>query len=432
MRDSIGMTKVAIIGTGYVGLTTGACFAHLGHQVMCGDIDEEKIARLSVGEIPFVEDKLGPLVADGIETGRLGFVVGAKAAVTGCEIAFLCVPTPQKPDGSADLSFIEAATRDIVDALPEGAILVNKSTVPVGSTRVVEQVLDRADVSVVSNPEFLREGSAVEDFLKPDRIVIGTQDQVAAEAVAALYDPVTAPVLITDPASAETIKYAANAFLATKLSFANAIAAVCEGVGADVSDVMSGLGYDRRIGPEFLVPGPGWGGSCLPKDTRALIRIAEDSGYDFRFLEGVIEVNEEQFARVAAKVRRAAGGQLERRTVAVWGLTFKPGTDDLRDSPALAVIGLLVAAGAEVRAYDPTVGVGGPDPAGSVDIFGDALSPCDGAHVLVVLTDWDEFRGIEPVVVAERMANRAVVDARNSLDRQVWQRAGFDFQSIGS
>ena len=432
MRDSIGMSKVAIIGTGYVGLTTGACFAHLGHHVMCGDIGEEKIARLSVGEIPFVEDKLGPLVAEGIETGRLGFVVGAKAAVAGCEIAFLCVPTPQKPDGSADLSFIEAATRDIIDALPEGAILVNKSTVPVGSTRVVEQVLDRADVPVVSNPEFLREGSAVEDFLKPDRIVIGAQDRVAAKAVSALYDPVAAPVLITDPASAETIKYAANAFLATKLSFANAIAAVCEGVGADVSDVMSGLGYDRRIGPEFLNPGPGWGGSCLPKDTRALIRIAEETGYDFRFLEGVIEVNEEQFARVAEKVRRAAGGQLESRTVAVWGLTFKAGTDDLRDSPALAVVGLLSAAGAEVRAYDPTVRAGGPNPAGSVDIFGDPLSPCDGAHVLVVLTDWDEFREIEPVEVAERMAKRAVVDARNSLDRQVWQRAGFDFQSIGS
>ncbi len=262
--------------------------------------------------------------------------------------------------------------------------------------------------------------------------MIGTQDRVAAKAVAALYDPVAAPVLITDPASAETIKYAANAFLATKLSFANAIAAVCEGVGADVSDVMSGLGYDRRIGPEFLNPGPGWGGSCLPKDTRALIRIAEETGYDFRFLEGVIEVNEEQFARVAEKVRRAAGGQLESRTVAVWGLTFKAGTDDLRDSPALAVVGLLSAAGAEVRAYDPTVGAGGPNPAGSVGIFGDPLSPCDGAHVLVVLTDWGEFREIEPVEVAERMAKRAVVDARNSLDRQVWQQAGFDFQSIGS
>ncbi len=432
MRDSITVTRIAIIGTGYVGLTSGACFAHLGHEVVCGDIDEERIAQLSVGEIPFLEDGLGDLVLGGISSGRLRFVHGAKAAVTACEIAFLCVPTPQKDDGSADLSFIESATLDIAEVLPEGAILVNKSTVPVGSTTVVEQVLGRDDVIVVSNPEFLREGSAVQDFLHPDRVVIGAEDRVAAKAVAALYEPIEAPILVTDPASAETIKYAANAFLATKLSFVNAIAAVCEGVGADVSDVMSGLGYDSRIGSEFLRPGPGWGGSCLPKDTRALIRIAEDAGYDFRFLEGVIEANEEQFARVAAKVRRAVGGQLEGRIVAVWGLTFKAGTDDLRDSPALAVLGLLVAAGAEVRAYDPTVGVGGPDPADSVGIFGDPLSPCDGAHVLVVLTDWDEFRKIEPVEVAERMANRAVVDARNSLDRQVWQRAGFDFQSIGS
>ena len=431
MRDSITVTRIAIIGTGYVGLTSGACFAHLGHEVVCGDIDEKRIAQLSVGEVPFLEDGLGDLVLGGISSGRLRFVHGAKAAVTACEIAFLCVPTPQKDDGSADLSFIESATLDIAEVLPEGAILVNKSTVPVGSTTVVEQVLGRDDVIVVSNPEFLREGSAVQDFLHPDRVVIGAEDRVAAKAVAALYEPVGAPMLVTDPASAETIKYAANAFLATKLSFVNAIAAVCEGVGADVSDVMSGLGYDSRIGSEFLRPGPGWGGSCLPKDTRALIRIAEDAGYDFRFLEGVIEANQEQFARVVAKVRRAVGGQLEGRIVAVWGLTFKAGTDDLRDSPAVAVMDLLLAAGAEVRAYDPTVGMDNPKPAGAVEVLGDPLSPCDDAHALVVLTDWDEFRGLEPAAVAKRMANRAVVDARNALDRQAWQRAGFDFQGIG-
>jgi len=425
------MTRVAIVGTGYVGLTTGACLAHLGHEVACGDIDEEKIARLSVGEVPFLEDQLGRLVAEGIDNGRLSFVLGAKAAVAGCEIAFLCVPTPQNPDGSVDVSFIETATRDIVDVLPNGAILVNKSTVPVGTTRVVEKVFEQVGVTVVSNPEFLREGSAVQDFLHPDRIVIGAEDRVAAGVVAALFKDIAAPVLVTDPVSAETIKYAANAFLATKLSFVNAIAAVCEGVGANVDDVMVGLGYDHRIRSDYLRPGPGWGGSCLPKDTRGLVRIAEGAGYDFRLLKSVIEVNEEQFTRVVAKVRDAAGGELEGRAVAVWGLTFKAGTDDLRDSPALAIVGLLLADGAKIRAYDPTVGTDDPPPVGLVDVLGDPMSTCEGADALIVLTDWDEFRRMEPSAVAERMANRAVVDARNTLDRQAWERAGFDYQGIG-
>ena len=425
------MTRVAIVGTGYVGLTTGACFAHLGHEVVCGDVDEKKISGLSVGEIPFLEDQLGHLVTEGINNNRLRFVLGAEAAVAGCEVAFLCVPTPQNPDGSADVSYIETATREIAEALPNGAILVNKSTVPVGTTRVVEEVLERDGVAVVSNPEFLREGSAVQDFLKPDRIVIGAKDRVAAGVVAALYKDIAAPVLVTDPVSAETIKYAANAFLATKLSFVNAITAVCEGVEADVDDVMAGLGYDSRIGSDYLRPGPGWGGSCLPKDTRALVRLAEDAGYDFRLLKSVIEVNEEQFTRVVAKVRDAAGDELDGRALAVWGLTFKAGTDDLRDSPALAIVGLLLAEGAEIRAYDPTVGTDGPYPVGLVDVLGDPLSTCEGADALVVLTDWDEFRGIEPFVVAERMANRAVVDARNVLDRQAWQQAGFDYRGIG-
>ena len=425
------MTRVAIVGTGYVGLTTGACFAHLGHEVVCGDVDEKKISGLSVGEIPFLEDQLGHLVTEGINNNRLRFVLGAEAAVAGCEVAFLCVPTPQNPDGSADVSYIETATREIAEALPNGAILVNKSTVPVGTTRVVEEVLERDGVAVVSNPEFLREGSAVQDFLKPDRIVIGAKDRVAAGVVAALYKDIAAPVLVTDPVSAETIKYAANAFLATKLSFVNAITAVCEGVEADVDDVMAGLGYDSRIGSDYLRPGPGWGGSCLPKDTRALVRLAEDAGYDFRLLKSVIEVNEEQFTRVVAKVRDAAGDELDGRALAVWGLTFKAGTDDLRDSPALAIVGLLLAEGAEIRAYDPTVGTDGPYPVGLVDVLGDPLSTCEGADALVVLTDWDEFRGIEPFVVAERMANRAVVDTRNVLDRQAWQQAGFDYRGIG-
>ena len=327
---------IAIIGTGYVGLTTGACLAHLGHQVVCADVDPEKIAKLQNGVIPIVELGLAELVAEGVAAGRLSFVVGSVEAAKSCDIAFLCVPTPQGEDGSADLSYVQRAAEEIAAVLPFEAIVVNKSTVPVGSTKVVERALKRPDVKVVSNPEFLREGSAVQDFLKPDRVVVGSEDQAAAMKVASLYEGLSTRVIITDPASAETIKYAANAFLATKLSFINAVAAICEGVGADINDVVVGMGSDKRIGENFLRPGPGWGGSCFPKDSRALIKIAEDADYSFDLLKGVITVNDQQLDRVADKIRIAAGGNLSGKVVAVWGLTFKAGTDDLRDSPALA------------------------------------------------------------------------------------------------
>ena len=424
------MARISIIGTGYVGLTTGACFAHLGHDVICADVDVEKVDLLSAGGIPIVEDRLEQLVREGLDEGRLKFVVGAASAAADCEVAFLCVPTPQNPDGSADLSYIQDASRELAPVLPFEAILVNKSTVPVGSTRVVERVLERPDVSVVSNPEFLREGSAVKDFLHPDRIVIGSEDQSAAIKVLSLYLGISAPTVVTDPATAETIKYAANAFLATKLSFVNAIAAVCEGVGADVNDVILGLGYDSRIGSEFLRPGPGWGGSCFPKDTKALVRIAAQVGYDFRLLSGVIAVNQEQFVRVVDKVRRSVGGDLSGRTVAVWGLTFKAGTDDLRDSPALEIIGRLLEQGALVQAFDPTVTSADGLPSGT-SVALSTTDACAGADVLVVLTEWDEFRWQDPVALAEGMNGRAVVDARNILDRARWQRHGFDYQGIG-
>src|SRR6478736_443545 len=313
------MAKIAAIGTGYVGLTTGACFAHMGHKVICADIDAAKVDSLSQGVIPIVELGLQELVREGIDGGRLSFVLGAANAAKDCEIAFLCVPTPQGDDGSADLSYIEAAAREIGPVLPYEAVVVNKSTVPVGSAKVVERVLGRPDVKVVSNPEFLREGSAVQDFLKPDRVVVGCDDQAAALKVSALYDSISAPVIVTDPASAETIKYAANAFLATKLSFINAIAAICEGVGADVNDVVLRLGYDKRIGQDFLRPGPGWGGSCFPKDTRALLKIADDAGYSFDLLQGVVAVNDEQFHRVTEKVLAAVGGDIDGKVVGVWG-----------------------------------------------------------------------------------------------------------------
>ena len=309
-------SPVAVIGCGYVGLTTGACLAHLGHDVTCADIDADRIARLEQGDLPIVEPGLAHIVAEGVDQGRLRFVLGAAKAVAGAEFVYLSVPTPMGRDGSADLSFINAAAREIGPLLRSEAVVINKSTVPVGSTLVVERALGRDDVSVVSNPEFLRQGSAVQDFLHPDRIVIGASDQSVAIRIATLYLGISAPMIVTDPASAETIKYAANAFLATKISFVNALSAVCEAVGADVNDVLVGLGYDRRIGSEFLRPGPGYGGSCLPKDTRALIRIAEDAGYDFDLLRGVVTVNEEQFERRKGQrcgrwiARRQASGRV--------------------------------------------------------------------------------------------------------------------------
>jgi UDPglucose 6-dehydrogenase len=421
------MAEIAVIGAGYVGLTTAACFSHLGHDVICADIDEARIAQLTRGEMPIVEAGLEALVREGLEGARLSFVVGAANAVSSTEFAYLCVPTPQDDDGAADLSYIEAAAREIGPRLPTEAVVVNKSTVPVGSTRVVERVLGRDDVVVVSNPEFLREGSAVHDFLNPDRIVIGSDDQSAAVRVASLYIGVTAPIIVTDPPSAETIKYASNAFLAAKISFVNAIAAVCDAVGADVKDVVLGMGYDTRIGHEFLKPGPGFGGSCLPKDTRALVHIADSAGYSFDLMRGVITVNEDQLHRVAAKVRDMAGGSLEGVKVAVWGLTFKARTDDTRDSPALRIVSLLADQGADVQAYDPAV----KGPVGGVVPAADPYSVCDGARVLAVLTEWDDFRWLDFDKVAGLMETPRVVDARNLLDRPALERRGFSYVGIG-
>jgi UDPglucose 6-dehydrogenase len=421
------MSRIAVIGTGYVGLTTGACFAHVGHDVVCADIDPDKVERLQRGEIPILEAGLDNLVREGLQDGRLSFVLGAAAAAADCEFAYLCVPTPQGSDGSADLSFIEQAAREIGPVLPTEAIVVNKSTVPVGSTRVVERALGRSDVSVVSNPELLREVSAIHDFLHPDRIVIGAEDQDAAVRVSSLYLGITAPVIVTDPASAETIKYAANAFLATKISFINAVAAVCEAVGADIKDVALGMGYDTRIGHEFLKPGPGWGGSCFPKDTRAMVRIAEDAGYDFNLLKGVVTVNDEQLNRVAEKVIELAGGSVDGVRIAVWGLTFKARTDDLRESPSLEVIRRLREKGAIIRGFDPSL----PGPIEGLEVVDDPYAAVEGAEVLAVLTEWDEFRWLDIDKVADGMAARKVIDARNILDRAALVRRGFEYRGIG-
>ncbi len=421
------MSRIAVIGTGYVGLTTGACFAHIGHDVVCADIDADKVARLQRGEIPILEPGLDELVLNAVADGKLSFVVGAAEAAKDCEFAYLCVPTPQDDDGSADLSYVETAARQIAPVLPTGAVVVNKSTVPVGSTFVVERAMNRPDVKVVSNPEFLREGSAVHDFLHPDRVVIGTEDRDTAVKVASLFLGLTAPVIVTDPASAETIKYAANSFLATKLSFVNAMATVCEAVGANINDVVLGMGTDPRIGEKFLKPGPGWGGSCFPKDTRAMVKIAENAGYDFEMLRGVINANELQFDLVAAKVEAMCGGDLAGVKVAVWGLTFKANTDDLRESPSLEVINRLIERGAEVLAYDPAI----HSDLDNVSVSESAYTAVEGADIVVLLTEWDEFRWLDMAKVADLMTTPRIYDTRNVIDVPVARRAGFEISSLG-
>jgi UDPglucose 6-dehydrogenase len=427
---------IGVVGVGYVGLTTGACLAHIGHTVVCGDVDAEKIDRLRNGEIPIVEGGLTEIVSEGISTGRLEFVVGATEVAERSDIVFLCVPTPQDDDGSADLSFIEAASAEIGPVLREGAIVVNKSTVPVGTTVVVDEVIQRSDIAVVSHPEFLREGTAVNDFLHPDRVVVGADDRGAAEKVAALYESIDTQVIITDAASAETIKYAANGFLAMKISFVNAVAAMCEAVGADVADVVEGIGSDRRIGREFLRPGPGWGGSCFPKDSHALVHVAASHGYDFSMMRGVIAVNDEQRERMVRKVQHAAGtNDLNGMTISVLGLTFKAGTDDLRDSPSLAVIGRLRELGATVKAYDPTTTgtlnqiqqsfLSGISVQQSID---ETMSEGD---VLVILTEWPEFTSLDLERAKALLSGSAIVDTRNLLNPQTVRAAGLTYDGVG-
>ncbi len=419
-------STIAVIGTGYVGLTTGACFAHLGHQVTCADIVESKVSSLQRGEIPIHEAGLEEIVRAGMDNGNLSFVLGSENAVGDAEFVYLCVPTPQTAKGSADLRYLTAAAEQISPHLQPGTVVVNKSTVPVGSTLLVEQALGRSDIPVVSNPEFLREGSAVDDFLHPDRVVIGSEDEAAAGRVASLYVDLGAPIMATDPASAETCKYAANAFLATKLSFTNAIAAVCEAVGADVNDVLLGMGYDHRIGHEFLRPGPGWGGSCFPKDSKAIISIADDAGYDFALMRGVIEANVEQFDRIVRKTESVTS--LNGATVGVLGIAFKAGTDDTRESPAIEVIKRLVAKGATVKAYDPAVT--SLDLHG-VDVVDNAYAACEGASAIVIATEWDEFTSLDFDRVSDLVAERNIIDARNLLDRDPLKQRGFTYQGVG-
>ncbi len=423
---------VAVIGAGYVGLATAVCLAHRGHRVSCAEVDLGKLALLSQGIPTIVEEGLAELLREGLGSGRLTFTGDPGRAVRSADFVFLCVPTPSRPDGSADVTALEQAARAVGPHLTSSAVVVNKSTVPIGSTALVERLLERDDVSVVSNPEFLREGSAIHDSLHPSRIVVGGDDPNAASRVATLLGCASAPVIITNAPTAEMIKYASNAFLATKLSFVNQVASVCEALGANVADVLRGLGHDRRIGFDYLEPGPGWGGSCLPKDTKALAFMAKEAGFDFSLLEEVIRSNDAHMASIVHKVRVSAGGSLAGRRVGAWGLTFKAGTDDRRGSPALAVLRGVLAEGGTVRAFDPTtVGQDVPELTGPITICDDPYAACEGAEVLVVLTEWEEFRSVDLTKVHDIMAKPRIVDARNLFDPVVLGDLGFGYLGIG-
>ena len=423
------MSSIAIIGTGYVGLSTVVGLSELGHSVVGIDINERTVDSLNSGFAPIAEAGMNQALATGLAEGRLSFTTDVLGAVSVANIVFLCLPTPQGDDGSADLSYIEAVAKQIGLQLPADSVVVNKSTVPVGSSVKVSEWLGRDDVSVVSNPEFLRQGTALHDFLHPTRIVVGGNNDHAVRRVAALYAHIDAPLLTMNAASAEALKYAANSFLATKLTFVNAIADICELVGADIFDVVKGLGLDPRIGDQFLNPGPGWGGSCFPKDTRALVKIAESKDYDFALLRGVIQTNDEQYERIAKKVVELCGGSVQGTTSASWGLTFKANTDDLRDSPAIAILSMLHNMGATIRAYDSAAR--GVEQYPWINQCPSALEACNGADALAVLTEWPEFAGVSPSDVREKLNQPAVVDGRNILNPADWKSAGFEYRGVG-
>lgn len=422
--------QITIIGTGYVGLTTGACMAYLGHQVVCIDTNVEKIAELKSGICPIYEKGLPELLCMGLETERLSFSATADADLLQNEFIFLCLPTPQAEDGRAELAAIYEVAENVKSSLSSKAIVVNKSTVPVGTCKVLSEIIGREDVEVVSNPEFLREGSAIEDFLKPDRIIIGADAMETSDRVAELYSNLESPIIQVDCASAETVKYATNSFLAMKVSFVNALAAVCELVGADIDSVAKGLGTDNRVGSKFLQPGPGWGGSCFPKDMQALVRLASDAGYKFELLEAVVDANAQQFERIAEKVEKAVGKPLEGVHVAVLGLTFKAGTDDVRNSPAIAVSQLILELGAQLNFYDPLV-KSLPEGLSDGIVHDSAERAVTNTEVIVILTEWPEFIDLDWVKFQRIAKEPRIVDARNLLDPRTLRDIGFEYTSLG-
>lgn len=427
------MADIAVIGCGHVGLVTAACFAKLGHNVECIDIDEKRVAALQRGECPIHEPGLAELLREGAEGGRLQFMATYPDKLR-ASIVFVAANTPSSQEGAADLRAVREAVGTVASRLRSGSIIVNKSTVPIGTGDLVEGIARRSGgrgISVVSNPEFLREGSAVHDFLRPDRVVLGSNDAAALERVAALYAPLNGSILRTDIRTAEMIKYASNAFLSTKISFINEMASICEALGADVREVARGMGMDQRIGEQFLNAGLGWGGSCFPKDVAALVHMAAVHGTHPQLLRSVVDINNGQRLRTIRKLRDALG-TLEGRRVLILGAAFKPHTDDLRNSPALDLAALLHLEGAQVAIYDPIVA---PDRiAQALPQVEVALSPIEGAtgaHAILIATDWPQFRSLPLASIGEVVAERLIIDARNTLDPAVVRAAGFTYRCIG-
>ena len=430
---------IAMIGAGYVGLVTGACFSEFGHDVTCIDRDEARIKKLNAGDVPIYEPGLEELVAGSVKSGRLSFATGLEDAVKCADAVFIAVDTPNSEgNGDADLGNVFAVAEKIAGALDGYTVVVTKSTVPVGTGREVEKIIRGlnadADFDVVSNPEFLREGSAIGDFLRPDRVVIGTGSERARDTMRHLYRPlflIETPILFTTRPTAELIKYAANAFLATKITFINEIADLCEVTDADVQDVAKGIGLDGRIGPKFLHAGPGYGGSCFPKDTLALVRTAGEAGHPLRIVEAVTIVNDERKGRMAVKIVAACGGSVDGKVIAVLGLTFKPNTDDMREAPSLGIIAGLQAGGAKIRAFDPE----GMDEAKAlldgVEWCEDAYDAVTGAEALTIVTEWNEFRALDLERVKSLMKSPVMVDLRNIYDPDEMAAAGFRYTCVG-
>ncbi len=428
-----------MIGTGYVGLVSGACFSEFGIDVICVDMDAEKIARLDDGIMPIYEPGLEVLVASNVSSGRLSFTTDLAAAVSSSDAVFIAVGTPsRRGDGYADLSYVHGAAAQIAEALDGYTVVVTKSTVPVGTGNDVERIIKEtrpdAEYDVVSNPEFLREGSAIEDFMRPDRVVIGSDSEDAQVLMRALYRPLSlieTPILFTNRETAELIKYATNAFLATKISFINELADLCEVVGADVRDVSRGMGSDGRIGSKFLHPGPGYGGSCFPKDTLALVRTAQEAGAPIRIVEAVVDINTERKKSMAKRVLTACGGSVEGKSIAVLGLTFKPNTDDMRESPSLEIVPALQAAGANVRSFDPAGMEEAKKLLDDVTWCTDAYDALNGTDAVVIVTEWNEFRSLDFGRMKETMNSPILVDLRNIYDAEHVVSSGIAYSCVG-
>ena len=431
--------KIAMIGTGYVGLVSAACFSEFGVEVVCVDKDEAKIDRLNAGEIPIYEPELDALVEKSVAAERLSFTTTLEDGVRGADAVFVAVGTPsRRGDGHADLTYVYDAAREIAEAMNGYTVIVTKSTVPVGTgdevENIVRQVRPDAEFDVVSNPEFLREGSAINDFMRPDRVVIGSTSERANEVMRGLYRPlylIETPIIFTRRRTAELIKYAANTFLATKITFINEMADLCEAVGADVQDVARGIGLDGRIGRKFLHAGPGYGGSCFPKDTLALVRTAQDSGSPVKIVETVVAVNDDRKRRMADKVTQACGGSLTGKTVSVLGLTFKPNTDDMRDSPSLDIVPALIEAGAEVRVFDPRGMEEARELIDGVTWCETSYDAVEGSDVVAIVTEWNEFRALDLDRVKSLMKRPCMVDYRNIYNPDEMAAAGFDYSCVG-